>query len=188
MPVDSAAMQVVFAISQETGLPFLLHHEAEDAFLPELERMLAKYPGAKLIWCHVGRNRNPQTWKLFQTAEGPRSLLKKYPNLYFDIVQSPPGAKYHGTGYVEGVLYKFTLSRITIEDSWKALFEEYPDRFVIGTDANSGRFKNYDQVIGNFRTILLPALSRQTAEKIAWKNAWRLMTGKPWADQATAPQ
>jgi hypothetical protein len=104
------------------------------------------------------------------------------------MVQSPPGAKYHGTGYVEGVLYKFTLSRITIEDSWKALFEEYPDRFVIGTDANSGRFKNYDQVIGNFRTILLPALSRQTAEKIAWKNAWRLMTGKPWADQATAPQ
>ena len=76
MPVDSEAMQVVFELSSETGMPFLLHHEAEDKLLPELERMLVKYPKAKVIWCHVGRNRNPATWKQFTKADGVRDLIK----------------------------------------------------------------------------------------------------------------
>ena len=77
MPVDSEAMQVVFQLSSETGVPFLLHHEAEDELLPELERMLAKYPKAKVIWCHVGRNRNPATWKKFRKADAVREFTEK---------------------------------------------------------------------------------------------------------------
>jgi len=65
---------------------------------------------------------------------------------------------------------------------WKKLFEEFPDRFVIGSDINTGRFDNYDRVMDTFRSIVLKDLSKATAEKIAFKNAWRFMTGKEWED------
>ncbi len=43
-------------------------------------------------------------------------------------------------------------------------------------------FENYDRVIDTFRTIVLKNLSKDVAEKIAFKNAWRLMTGADWKD------
>lgn len=182
MPVDSEAMQVVFQLSSETGIPFLLHHEAEDELLPELERMLAKYPKAKVIWCHVGRNRNPTTWKKFRTPDAVREFLKKYPNLYFDLVQSKPGHKYPGTGYIEGIMYDVSSTGVSLSAEWKKVFEEFPDHFVIGSDINTGRFDNYDNVMENFRTVVFQGVRKDVAEKIAFKNAWKLMSREDWRD------
>ena len=180
MQVDSEAMQVVFGLSAETGLPFLLHHEAEDALLPELERMLLKYPKAKVIWCHVGRNRNAGTWEKFRYAATVREYLKKYPNLYFDFLASKPGSKYHGTGQIEGVMYEVSSYGVALDPEWKKVIEEFPDRFVLGTDINTGRFENFDRVIDAYRNIILKGLNAEAAEKIAYKNAWNLMTGEAW--------
>jgi len=180
MPVDSEAFDAVFGLSSQTGIPFLLHHEAEDTLLPELERMLTKYPNAKLIWCHVGRNRNPKTWKRFTSTETIRELLKKYPNLYFDLVQSKPGGRYHMTGYLDAIMYDPSRPGGILEPEWKTLFEAFPDRFVIGSDANTGRFNEYDRVMDTFRSIVFKTLRKDVAEKIAFKNAWKLMTGKDW--------
>ena len=182
MPVDSEAMQAVFQLSSETGLPFLMHHEAEDELLPELERMLAKYPKAKVIWCHAGRNRNPDTWKIFRTADAVRELLKKYPNLYFDLVQSKPGSKYQGTGYVEGIMYDVSPWTVSLNTEWKKVFEEFPERFVIGSDINTGRFDDYARVMETFRTIVFKGLKKDVAEKLSFKNAWKLMSGEAWRD------
>jgi predicted TIM-barrel fold metal-dependent hydrolase len=182
MPVDAEAMQVVFEAASATGLPFLLHHEAEDALLPELERMLAKYPKAKVIWCHVGRNRNNVTWKKFRTPDGARELLMKYPNLYFDLVQSKPGSRYRGTGAEEAVMYNVTSLGVSVDPDWKKLFEEFPDRFVIGSDINTGRFDGYDRVMETFRSVVFAGLKREVAEAIAFKNGWRLMTGINWQE------
>lgn len=184
MPVDSESMQVVFGLSAETGLPFLLHHEAEDGLLPELERMLVKYPKAKVIWCHIGRNRNPGTWKKFRRADAARDYLKKYPNLYFDFLASKPGSKYHGTGQVEGVMYEISSYGVEIDPEWKKVIEEFPDRFVLGSDINTGRFENFDRVIDTYRNIILKGLRPDVAEKIAYKNAWKLMTGEEWKSPA----
>jgi hypothetical protein len=49
MPVDFYAMEFVFSLSSETGVPFLLHHEAEYEMLPELERMLYRGQSGTLI-------------------------------------------------------------------------------------------------------------------------------------------
>jgi len=182
MPVDSPAMKVVFELSTEAGIPFLLHHEAEDQALPELERMLAQYPKAKLIWCHVGRNRDPGTWKKFRTADTVRELLQKYPNLYFDLVQSKPGSKYQWTGQVEGIMYDAFQDRANLNKEWKRLFEDFPTRFVFGSDINTGRFENYNRIIDTFRSIVFKDLRNDVAERIAFKNAWKFMSGKEWED------
>ncbi len=182
MPLTSESFRQIFSLSQETGVPFLVHHEAEDALLPEMEAMLKDYPNAKVIWCHVGRNRNPVTWSKFKTPDTVRQLLKKYPNLYFDLVQSHPGVKYRLTGYVEGILYDLSNNDVHLDHRWRQLFIDYPDRFVIGSDVNGGRWDNYDSVFQTFRNIVLSDLPRDVAEKIAFKNAWWLMTGQSWLD------
>lgn len=192
-PVDSEGMEVVFQLSSETGIPFSLHHEAEDALLPELERMLAKYPKAKVIWDHVGRNRNYETWKKFRKADAVREFLSKYPNLYFDFLPSRPGSKYRydgkgygSEGYVEGVMYDYSSATVSLDAEWKKVIEEFPDRFVLGSDANTGgglaKFEKYDRITYIYRDIILKGVKKDVAEKIAFKNAWKLMTGKDWED------
>jgi predicted TIM-barrel fold metal-dependent hydrolase len=184
MPVDSEAMQVVFQLSSETGVSFLLHHEAEDELLPELERMLAKYPKAKVVWCHVGRNRNPATWKTFRKADAVREFLKKYPNLYFDLVHCPAktGSKHREKEYLEFIMYDVSSLGVSLGTEWKKVFEEFPEHFIIGSDINAGRFDNYDRVMETFRTIVLQGVRKDVAEKIAFKNAWKLMSGEDWRD------
>lgn len=179
-PVDSEGMQAVFKISSETGIPFLIHHEAEDNLLPELERMLVKYPKATVIWCHAGRNRNPNTWRKFKSTAIIKEYLNKYPNLYFDLVASRPGSKYDPTGYTDAIMYEFVSLKTILAPEWKTLFEEFPDRFLIGADINTGRFSKYNEKMNTFRTAVLNNLRKDVAEKIAFRNAWKLMTHKEW--------
>jgi hypothetical protein len=180
MAVDSKAMEVVFKLSEEKGIPLLLHHEAEDMLLPELERMLRRHPEAKVIWCHVGRNRNPNTWMKFRKAEAAREFLQRYSNLYFNFLASPPGARF--SGYVEGIMYKISSQGVALEPEWKEVIEEFPDRFVLGSDVAPLRFERYDRVFNDYRNIILHGVRNDVAKKIAFKNAWKLMTGEDWRD------
>ena len=182
MPVDSESFHGVFKVAAETGIPFLLHHEAEDALLPELEKMLNLYPGATLVWCHVGRNRDPKTWVEFPTSVGVRKFIQKYPNLHFDILQGGPQSVFPPTGAFESILYE-TSEVPKLKPDWISLFNDYPDRFVIGSDVNTGRWDGYDRVFSRFRMAVLNSINSDTAEKIAFTNAWRLMTGEEWKNQ-----
>ena len=74
------------------------------------------------------------------------------------------------------------VRQIALDSAWKKVFEEFPERFLIGSDINGGRFPNYDRVIGNFWQAVFQDLSKEAARKIAFMNAWRLMTGKEWED------
>ncbi len=179
MPADSASFQGVFRAAQDTGLPFLLHHDAEDAVLPELETMLAQYPKAHVVWCHVGRNRNPKTWTRFPTPEGVAAYIQRYPNLHFDILQGSAGSIFPPTGAAEAVLYYGRKSEV-LRPEWVQLFNTYPERFVIGSDINTFRWNKYGDVLDRLRRAVLGALRKDAAETIAYKNAWRLMSGQAW--------
>lgn len=179
MPLDSDSFHGVFKVAEETGIPFLLHHEAEDALLPELEKMLSLYPKANVVWCHVGRNRDPKTWTQFPSPEGVRKFIQKYPNLHFDVLQSGPKRVFSPTGAYEAILYDGG-EHASLMPEWVQLFNTYPDRFLIGSDINTGRWGKYDEVMNRFRTRVLRVLAPEPAEKIAFKNAWRLMSGEDW--------
>ena len=185
-PVNSPGFEVIFRASEETGLPFLLHHEAEDDLLPELEDMLRRFPHANVVWCHVGRNRDPSRWKQFPTPEGIMAFIARYPNLHFDILQSgnmsrfPPNSAFGGV--LEAALYYQDSGPARLRPEWTQLFNEHPERFVLGSDVNTGRWSNYDQVFDRFRNAVLAQLSPTAAELIAYRNAWRLMSGETWAN------
>jgi len=180
MPLDSESFHGVFKLAEETGIPFALHHEAEDVLLPELEKMLSLYPRATVIWCHVGRNRDPKKWIAFPSPAGVRKFLQKYPNLYFDIVQGGPGNIFPPTGARESILYEDTDGPPRLKGEWIQLFNVFADRFVIGSDVNTGRWDSYDKVMSRLRTAVLGVLDPAAAEQIGFKNAWRLMSGEAW--------
>jgi hypothetical protein len=179
MPADSASFHAVFGASQSTGIPFLLHHDAEDAVLPELERMLEQYPRAQVVWSHVGRNRNPETWTKFPTPDGVAAFIQRYPHLHFDILQSGAGSIFPPTGAAESVMY-YSKKSAELRPEWVKLFNTFSDRFLIGGDINTFRWNKYGDVLDRMRRAVLGALTQPAAEKIAYKNAWRLMSGQAW--------
>ena len=174
--IAGAAGNALFKLSDETGIAFQIHHEIEDRLLPALETMLARYPAAKVIWCHLAMIRYPNR----STIYGPSyvsELIEKFPGLHFDLA-SPPGHNiYKPSGARDGTL--FVSGSSTIRADWKAVLEKYPDRFLAASDYRPPVEQNYARAIGNQRGIL-EQLSPDTRQRVAFKNAWRLIAGTAW--------
>jgi len=67
-----------------------------------------------------------------------------------------------------------------LRPAWKKLIETYPDQIMIGTDACCGWFNAYSDMVQEIRNNLLPYLSRELIEKVAYKNAVRIFNLKEW--------
>jgi len=175
--ITGPAGQALFGLSQETGIAFQIHYEIEDRLLPALETMFARYPAAKVIWCHLAMIRYPTR----STIYGPAyvsGLIEKHPGLHFDLA-SPPGHNiYKPSGARDGTLFESGSTSLLAE--WKAVLEKYPDRFLAASDYRPPVEQNYPRAIGHQRNIL-EQLSAETRQRIAFKNAWRLITGTVWA-------
>jgi predicted TIM-barrel fold metal-dependent hydrolase len=136
-PADHPLYLLLADIAAEHGVPIDLHIEAvpEDMPLPHdlksppnppelhaniaaLERLLDHNPRAKIIWAHAGSDGTG-----YRTPALCRQMLAAHRNLYMEI-KADPGA--HGKNYplVDGKL----------APDWRALFTEFPDRFIIGSD------------------------------------------------------
>jgi predicted TIM-barrel fold metal-dependent hydrolase len=79
-------------------------------------------------------------------------------------------------------MYDVSPGSASLNREWKKLFEDFPDRFLFGSDINTGRFDKYDLVMDTFRSVVFTDLRRDVAERIAYKNAWKFMTGKEWEE------
>jgi len=91
-------------------------HENIAAF----ERLLAHNPRTSIVWAHAGSDNTG-----YRTPDLCRRLLRGHPNLYMQLKVDPlsPGKNYPLVA---------TGGRIKAE--WLQLFQDFPDRFVIGTD------------------------------------------------------
>ena len=183
LPLDGDNGRRLFALSQETGLPFLIHLEPEDAALDALERNLAAYPGATVIACHFGQIRHPERQKRF----GPdlvRRLLTTYPNLYYDLSVGEPGRTYPCSGVLDTVLWENAPGGQAprLRPEYAAILTDFSARFVAGFDYGGGRPKLPGFIAARAANIrlILAGLPEAAQHDIAWRNAWRLLTGKDW--------
>lgn len=173
--LDGPAGQALFQLSEATGVAFQIHYEIEDRLLPVLEAMLARYPKALVIWCHLGMIRYPDRGKIY----GPdyvASLIARFPGLHFDLAVPRPENIYRPSGAHDSTLY----SNGRLADEWRALLEKFPDRFVAASDYRPPVEQNYPASMARQRTLILEPLGEAARHKIAYANAWRLVTGKPW--------
>jgi Tat protein secretion system quality control protein TatD with DNase activity len=176
LPLNTPLMNQLFQFGQKSGLPLLIHAEAEPDMSQQMWRMLQEWPKTKVIWAH-NCGRAPAS----QVAE----FLRAFPQLTCDLAgMSVPMPNPFGWGTFNtraGNDYRPNshVTRIqendgTINLSMRDLFEQFPDRFMIGTDiAHPFAYSRYKDVIIAFRR-LLSQLSPETARKIGKDNAERL--------------
>jgi predicted TIM-barrel fold metal-dependent hydrolase len=113
-----------------------------------LRAMLSKHPEAKIIWAHTG----------FTTPiSDVTDILRKHPNVIGELS------------------YRWDVTNgSTLNAAWKAVFTQFADRFVIGSDTwVNQRWESYSDTMGHYRTWLaqLPA---EASKKIAYENGERL--------------
>ena len=82
----------------------LLLHAHSDA--DAVGRIFRSDPGAHVLWAHSG----------FDRPEAVAALLARHPNLWADLA------------------FRSDHAQGGVEPSWRALFAEFPDRFMVGTD------------------------------------------------------
>ncbi|WP_395699546.1 amidohydrolase family protein [Aquabacterium sp.] len=129
-------------LAQARGLAVLAHVD-DDA----IDRLMAHAPQARLIWAHTGIGGAP--------VARVRALFRRYPLLVGELSYRP--------GLTDGD------GRLSAE--WRALFSEFPERFVIGSDTwINARWSGYEQLMAEARRWL-GELPPAAARRIAWGNA-----------------
>ena len=116
-----------------------------------VERIFKNDSKAVVLWAHSG----------FESAREVRAMLEKYPNLWADLA--------FRSDYVLG-------SRL--DPDWEALFKDFPERFMLGTDTFTPERWYYVQEHNNWSRDWLNDLPNELAQNIAYANAERLLAAK----------
>jgi hypothetical protein len=114
-------------------------------------RLFRQWPEARVLWAHSG----------FERPEAVREPLRRHPRLWCDLA-------FRGDHASNGS---------QVDPAWREAFEEFPQRFMVGTDTFTPERWHY---IG--RTPTGPAqwladLPLPLAERLAWRNADALLRG-----------
>jgi hypothetical protein len=123
----------------------LFLHSHSDA--DAIEREFRQWPRARILWAHAG----------FDRPERVAELLRKHRNLWCDLAFR---TDFSSSGKVEA--------------AWRAVFLEFPDRFMVGTDSFTPERWFYVPEHAEYSRRWLADLPKDVAEQIAWKNGERL--------------
>ena len=155
---DSPLILRLLEVAGRYRVPINIH--CSDFGYSGMQHALRASPGTTVIWAHTGSHLPPDKIQV---------LLRMFPNLYFDLAAMDeywPGRH---------TLLSF-LGRI--DGSWRHLFEEFPERFLIGfdlsTDVNRGRRISTAAANAAVMEQVLSGLTPATATKLAYENAERL--------------
>lgn len=158
VPFDNPVVRRIYEIANRHGAVIQFHMEADEQEIAELKSYLLEFPNSKTLLSHgLGYSRQPLL----------RRLLSEHPNLYLEL--SRKGAVLN---------HKVAGQAFTAEDGpkhfWLKTIEQFPDRFMIGSDSHYPDEEKYDEVMREFRTGLFPYLQPATLRKVAHENAVRV--------------
>jgi Amidohydrolase len=119
----------------------LFLHSHSDA--DAIERQFKQDPNARILWAHSG----------FDTPERVAAMLRRHPNLWCDLAFRSD----HASG-------------ASVDPAWRAVFLEFPTRFMLGTDTFTPERWYYVGEHANWSRQWLASLPRDVAERMAYKN------------------
>ena len=125
----------------------LVLHAHSDA--DAVERLFQQDPQARVLWAHSG----------FDRPEKVAEMLRKHKNLWADLAFRSE----RGSGG-------------QVPTEWRALFQEFPDRFMVGTDTFTPERWHYIVEHARWSRAWLAQLPPALAERIAWRNAETLFS------------
>ncbi len=170
IPIDGPIGHRIFALSQELGIPFQLHYEIENDLLVPLEKMLAGYPRAKMIWCHLAQVRYSERASDY-SADYVEGLIKRFPNLYFDTAFGDAQSVYPGSNQRHARVWKMFGG---LREEWLELMVSYPGRFLSALDLGGDRINQLPEYDRKHRDFL-SYLPRDVQHQIAYRSAWKLL-------------
>ena len=128
----------------------LVLHSHSDA--DAIERQFVQWPQARILWAHSG----------FDTPARVREMLRRHRNLWCDLAfrsDHAPGGE--------------------LDREWRALFTEFPDRFMVGTDTFTPERWPYVVEHARLARKWLAQLPPEVAERIGWRNGEALFSATP---------
>lgn len=160
--LDHPAFLEIFDLGAERGLPILIHHNITGSYmtdliyLEELKAGLAHNRAANIIWAHVGISRRVEVENLPQITD---ELLLENENLYIDL---------------SWVVFDDYINKDKASlETWAALIEKHPTRFMIGSD-KVGHWDGYPETITRYYD-LLDLLTADTATNLCKGNILSLV-------------
>jgi len=156
------ALDPVYDYAGAHDLPVFIHSNmatrgySEPVYFDEMIDVLKRHPDTRIVWCHAGYSRNLTITDLpGKIREG----LAGNPNLFIDI---------------SWVVYDEVIApNNTLNQEWVDLIEDFPDRFILGTD-NTGFYSTYQ---GNIRKydLLLDKLDEKTRNGLSYTNIYTIL-------------
>jgi hypothetical protein len=136
-----AELPVVRRIVQLARKHGLLLHAHSDA--DAVERLFRQDPQARILWAHAG----------FEDAGVVREMMRRHRQLWADLS-----------------FRSHVADGGRVVEAWRALFLEFPDRFMVGTDTYTP--ERWDAVGAHaaWARQWLADLPPAVAERIAWRN------------------
>jgi predicted TIM-barrel fold metal-dependent hydrolase len=161
----SNAFSRLLDLAATRNLSVLVHSDIGPAwleqpeFLGEIESAVRTHPNTRVIWAHAGISRRIV---IDNHTDILRRMLGQYPNLTIDL---------------SWVIFEQEIAPGGVLDRrWVTLIEEYPNRFVIGSDT-VGFFDQYKATLQRYYR-LLDALKPDTARKVAHDNFLALLPAR----------
>ena len=154
---DHVALDAVYELAAAKDLPVSVHSNIgsvwlrEPIYLHEMENALQRHGRTRFIWCHAGISRRIEISTLTKEL---RRLLSTYKRLWIDL------------SWV--VFDDYVAPDGKPAPAWIELVEEFPDRFMIGSDS-VGHFTELSATIRRYY-VFLEALEPETRAKVARDN------------------
>lgn len=176
VPIDGPIGHRVFSMSEKTGMALQIHYEIEDELLAPLESMLAQYPQARVIWCHLAQIRYIERASRYTPAY-VEALIKRFPNLSFDTAFGDARSTYPLSNQRHARIW---ANNGGIKTEWSDLIVAYPKRFLSALDLGGDRM---DRIAGYDRDHrdFLKRLPVEARHQVAYRSAWSLLFGEEFA-------
>lgn len=159
---DNPVMRRFFEIADRHRGFVQIHSQLDEHFVDDILRLTADYPNVLTILSHC--------LPVAQPADLER-MFSQRANLVCEM---------SAQGYIHNRLSGLqrparVFGEAGIRSDWRRFIEAYPDRIMVGTDACCGWFGSYSEMVQEIRTNFLPHLEPELMEKLAYKNAVRLL-------------
>lgn len=170
------ALRALIRLAASTRTPLWIQMAPHDAGLGRLERQLRGAPEARVIWTQGGWIPNPAALPGYGHGLF-RALSLRHPNLSFTLTQEPPPAA-HSPAARKNHLFDPSGA---LSAEWRALLEARVRHFAVGSALNRATTPAaYARRTRLFRERVLGKIRPPARERVAYQNAWRLLTRRRW--------